>query len=69
MKVSTVDALIINKIDTMEYFDFNLEAVKKKVKEMNPNIEVFEISAKTGQGFHQWTNWLEDNIADWNKED
>ncbi|QNO14276.1 hydrogenase nickel incorporation protein HypB [Alkalicella caledoniensis] len=64
---STVDALIINKIDTMEYFDFDLEAVRKRVKEMNPNIEVFEISAKTGQGFDQWTQWLERNITQWNR--
>jgi len=33
---------------------------------MNPNIEVFEISAKTGQGFDEWTNWLEKNITQWN---
>jgi len=63
---SIVDALIINKIDTMDYFDFDIEAVKKRVKEMNPNIEVFEISAKTGQGFDEWTNWLEKNITQWN---
>lgn len=64
---ATVDALIINKIDTLEYFDFNLEAVKERVKQMNPDIKIFEISAKTGQGFNEWTSWLEENIADWNK--
>ncbi|WP_350344621.1 hydrogenase nickel incorporation protein HypB [Proteinivorax tanatarense] len=63
---ANVDVLIINKIDTMEFFDFDIEAVKKKVTEMNPNIVVFEISAKTGQGIDKWANWLKDNINQWN---
>lgn len=52
------DALIINKIDTMEVFDFNLELCVERVKKLNPNIAIFTISAKTGEGMEAWTEWL-----------
>ena len=52
------DALIINKIDTMEVFDFNLELCIERVKKLNPNIAIFPISAKTGEGMEAWTEWL-----------
>ncbi len=52
------DALIINKIDTMEVFDFNLELCVERVKKLNPNIAIFPVSAKTGEGMQEWTEWL-----------
>lgn len=52
------DALIINKIDTMEVFDFNLELCVERVKKLNPNIKILPISAKTGEGMEAWTEWL-----------
>jgi len=52
------DALIINKIDTLEVFDFNLELCVERVKKLNPNIAIFPISAKTGEGIEAWTEWL-----------
>lgn len=52
------DALIINKIDTMEVFDFDLERCVERVKKLNPNIAIFPISAKTGEGMEAWTEWL-----------
>lgn len=52
------DALIINKIDTMEVFDFNLDLCIERVKKLNPNIAIFPISAKTGEGMEAWTQWL-----------
>ena len=52
------DALIINKIDTMEVFDFNLELCIERVKKLNPNIAIFPLSAKTGEGMEAWTEWL-----------
>lgn len=54
----TSDALIINKIDTMEVFDFDLDLCVERVKRLNPNIEIFPISAKTGEGMEAWTEWL-----------
>lgn len=52
------NALIINKIDTMEVFDFNLDLCIERVKKLNPNIAIFPISAKTGEGMEAWTEWL-----------
>lgn len=52
------DALIINKIDTMEVFDFNLDLCVERVKRINPNIAIFPISAKTGEGMEAWTEWI-----------
>ena len=52
------DVVLINKIDTREYFPFEDEAVVKRIKALNPNAEIFFISAKTGEGFDAWTDWL-----------
>jgi hydrogenase nickel incorporation protein HypB len=52
------DALIINKIDTMGVFDFNMDLCIERVKKLNPNIAIFPISAKTGEGMDAWTDWL-----------
>lgn len=54
----TSDALIINKIDTMEVFDFDMDLCIERVKKLNPNIAIFPISAKTGEGMDAWTEWL-----------
>lgn len=60
------DALIINKIDVMDYFDFDLDACIQRVKKLNPNIKVFPISAKSGQGIEKWTDWLYNETIIWN---
>lgn len=52
------DVLLINKIDTMEVFDFNLDLCIERAKKLNPNLLVFPISAKTGEGMENWINWL-----------
>ncbi len=64
---SKVDALLINKIDVKPYFNFNSDAVRERVKKLNPNIVVFEISALTGEGVKEWTDWLAGKIREWNK--
>ena len=64
---STVDVLIISKIDTVDYFDFDFEAVKERVTALNPEIKVFPISAKVGTGMVEWTTWLKNEINIWNK--
>lgn len=64
---STCDALIINKIDTIACFDFDLAAVKQRVRRLNPEIAIFEISAKTGQGVSFWADWLRGQVEDWKK--
>jgi hydrogenase nickel incorporation protein HypB len=52
------DALIVNKIDTMSVFDFDMKILKERVIKLNPNIKIFPLSAKTGEGVQAWVNWL-----------
>ena len=52
-------ALIINKIDVMSYFDFDMDKVREFALKRNPNIELFPISAKTGEGVDAGCAWLE----------
>ena len=58
-------ALIINKIDVMPYFDFDMDKVKEFARRRNPDIEIFPISAKTGEGVQAWTDWLRKQVRDW----
>lgn len=60
------DCVLINKIDTKSVFDFDNEAVVERIKKLNPNCEIFFISAKTGEGIDAWTNWLRKEINAWN---
>jgi hydrogenase nickel incorporation protein HypB len=62
---SIVDVVLINKIDAMDYFDFDLEAVKERVKKLNPNIKVIPISAKTGEGTSEWADWIRSEVKNW----
>jgi len=63
---SIADVLLINKIDTKPIFDFDLDAVVERVKELNPNITVIPVSAKTGEGMDRWAAWLRDEVNRWN---
>ena len=59
-------ALIINKIDVLPYFDFDMEKVVSYAKMRNPSIEIFPVCAKTGEGFAAWEDWLRRETATWN---
>ena len=61
------DALIINKIDVLPYFDFDMEKVVEYARMRNPKLEIFPISAKTGEGVDAWCDWLRRNVAQWNQ--
>jgi hydrogenase nickel incorporation protein HypB len=63
---SIVDVLLINKIDAIDHFDFDLEAVKERAKKLNPNIKVIPISARTGQGIDEWADWIRTEVKNWN---
>ena len=65
---SIVDVLLINKIDAISIFDFDFEAVKERVKKLNPNIKVIEISAKTGEGIGEWADWIRTEVKAWNEQ-
>jgi hydrogenase nickel incorporation protein HypB len=61
-----VDVLLINKIDVMPYFDFNLEACTERARKLNPNIKVIPICAKTGEGVKEFADWIRNEVKNWN---
>lgn len=61
------DVLIINKIDVLPYFDFDLEKVKEYAHMRNPKLKIFPLSAKTGEGMEAWTDWLQQQVMDWSQ--
>ena len=65
---SICDVLLINKIDVMPYFDFDLEARKKYVRKLNPNMKIIPISARTGEGIAEWADWLRTEVKAWNEQ-
>lgn len=61
----TSDALVISKMDALPYFDFDMEACVQRAKALNPDIKIFPVSAKTGEGMDAWEAWLANAAADW----
>ncbi len=59
------DVVLINKIDTKAVFDFDDDAVVQRIHKLNPNAEIFFISAKTGVGVDAWCNWLRKEVKEW----
>lgn len=59
------DLVIINKIDVMPYFDFDLEACKEYIKRRNPNATVIPVSAKTGEGIEEVCDWIRKEVKAW----
>ena len=60
---TVTQAVIVNKVDTRRFFDFDDKAFVERVKSLNPLSEVFFVSAKTGEGFDEWVTWLRKQIA------
>lgn len=58
----TSDICIINKIDLLPYLNFDVHKLKEYAKQVNPNLEFFEVSATTGEGMDLWYNWLKSNL-------
>jgi hydrogenase nickel incorporation protein HypB len=61
------DALVITKMDALPYFDFDLEKCKERAKALNPDIQIFPVSAKTGEGMEAFEDYLRREVADWKK--
>lgn len=59
------DVVLINKIDVLPYFDFDVENCKEYIKHRNPNAKIFLICAKTGEGIEEWATWLNDEVREW----
>ena len=62
------DALVITKIDTLEYFDFDVELCKKRARNLNPDIRIFTVRAKTGEGMNDWETWLKEETSAWKRK-
>ena len=64
---SICDVLLINKIDVMSVFDFDLEKCKEYVWRLNPSMKIIPICAKTGEGIQEWADWLREQTRAWIK--
>lgn len=62
---SICDLVLVNKIDVMPYFDFDLELCKQYIHMRNPKATVIPICAKTGEGIDQFAKWLENQVKAW----
>lgn len=65
---STSHALVITKMDALPYFDFDMDKCVCRVKRLNPDIKIFPVSAKTGEGMEAFENWLFEAQAEWKNE-
>ena len=59
------DVLLINKIDVLPYFDFDLDAVAERARARNPKIDIIPVSARTGEGIDRWCDWLRRQVRAW----
>ena len=62
------DVMLENKIDTKDVFDYDPEKAEERARALNPDIHTFRVSAKTGEGFDEWTSWLKEQIRTWRNE-
>ncbi|MBR5724500.1 MAG: hydrogenase nickel incorporation protein HypB [Bacteroidales bacterium] len=65
---SVCDAVLINKMDVLPYFDFDLGKCREYIRLRNPKAQVFPICAKTGEGLDAFARWLLEEIRDWKKQ-
>ncbi len=59
---NTSHICIINKIDLLPYVEFDLEKAKQYAKQVNPNLQFFEVSATKGNGMEEWCNWISSQL-------
>ena len=57
------DVLLITKIDSLPYFNFDMDKCIERVRFLNPNIRIIPVSAKSGEGMKEWEDWLKEEIA------
>ena len=60
----TAHVCLINKTDLLPYLEFDLKKLKDNARKVNPDLIFIELSAKTGEGFQQWIQWMETVIGD-----
>ena len=57
-----IDVLLLNKMDLLPYLDFDIDYFQKGVKILNPNVEILQISCKSGEGIINWIDWLQKQL-------
>lgn len=62
---SICDVVLINKIDVLPYFDFDLDQCREYIHMRNPKAKIIPICARTGEGIQEWTKWLEEEVKLW----
>ena len=62
------DVVLLNKIDLQPHLDFDVENFKKTVTGLNPDVIMFPVSCKTGEGMDAWVDWLESAVKDKKKK-
>jgi hydrogenase nickel incorporation protein HypB len=65
---SICDVVLINKIDVLPYFDFDMDQCREYIAMRNPAAKVIPICAKTGEGMEEWTSWLYDETIRWTRK-
>ena len=61
---ATTDALVLNKYDMLEHFDFDVKRVKKDANDINPRVDIFGVSTKSHEGEKDFYSWLSKKIND-----
>jgi len=60
----SADLLILNKIDLLPYVDFDVARFAEHAREVNPRVEILQVSATRGDGIDAWTDWLRTRHAE-----
>ena len=60
---SVSDLVVISKMDTLEYFDFDMDKARHNILRLNPNAEILPVSAKSGEGMDEFAAWLKKQVA------
>ena len=62
---SVCEVVLINKTDVLPYFDFDLDKCREYIHMRNPQAKIIPISARDGEGFMEWTQWLREQVSAW----
>jgi hydrogenase nickel incorporation protein HypB len=62
---SVCDLVLVNKVDVMPYFDFDLDKCREYVRMRNPKARIIPICAKTGEGLDDFADWLLAEVKSW----
>ena len=65
MIFTDADVVIINKMDLLPYVDFDIAAFRRSIEGLNPGVQIFEVSCKSGAGIENWCSWLSNELKQW----